>query len=161
MGFVFCRRRKAPSSVDQICAASAEKAEYARPSAAPANSEMASTVAPWSAWRSSRPPSAHACRARVETGIAGTAAAKFPLQSSKSSSNSGRMVKTVGPAATMRPPTGTWRILPPTLASFSITVTDSPRAASRAAAARPPIPAPMITTSTVFIWFLRAPRTSS
>ena len=49
-------------------------------------------------------------------------------------------------ASIMDPPTSTSRILPPGRSAASSDVTAKPRAASAAAAAKPPIPAPIIRT---------------
>jgi len=65
------------------------------------------------------------------------------------SSNTQRMVKTVGPESTGAPATMTWRILPPGAAAASTTVTSHPFAASSSAATKPPIPAPTTTTRLV------------
>jgi hypothetical protein len=56
------------------------------------------------------------------------------------------MVMTVGPTSISRPSITSTRSLPPTWASRSTTVTSAPRWASTAAAASPPMPAPMTTT---------------
>jgi hypothetical protein len=68
---------------------------------------------------------------------------------SKSCSNTQRMVSTVGPASTGRPPALSCRILPPGVLLRSTTVTSKPAAAAEIALASPPAPAP--TTITVCV----------
>jgi hypothetical protein len=69
----------------------------------------------------------------------------FPA-SAKRSSNTCRMVMTVGPISTGPAAESRVRILPPGPLAMSTTTTDRPRAASLSAADNPPIPAPMMTT---------------
>ena len=56
------------------------------------------------------------------------------------------MVRTVGPVSTGPAGEGMARALPPGVAAASSTVTFRPDAASRMAAAKPPIPAPITMT---------------
>ena len=90
-----------------------------------------------------RPPS-QAWRARTGRGLRPIWLVSDVPAASKISSNTQRIVNTVGPASTGPAGVSTWRILPPTVAARSSTVTGRPAEASMMAAARPPAPAPII-----------------